>query len=86
MRNYWIMLRDQAKERFESGMSILEAANDIDLGPYINWGGPERVFLNVNSLYKEFGSNQIAGDVMSLFMEMGAIWDSRCEEKDLPVS
>ena len=85
MRNYWIMLRDQAKERFESGMSILEAANDIDLGPYINWGGPERVFLNVNSLYKEFGSNQIAGDVMSLFMEMGVIWDSRCEEKDLPL-
>jgi glyoxylase-like metal-dependent hydrolase (beta-lactamase superfamily II) len=76
MRNYWTMLRDQARERFEAGMSVSEASKDIDLGQYANWGGPERVFLNVNALYKEFGSNQIVGDVMSLFSEMGAIWVS----------
>ncbi len=74
MRDYWVMLRDQTKERFDGGMSVLDAARDIDLGPYAGWGGPERVFLNVNSLYREFGSDRVIEDVMDLFAEMGAIW------------
>ena len=74
MRDYWIMLRDETKERFDGGLSVFDAAHDIDLGPYAGWGGSERVFLNVNSLYREFGSDRVVEDVMDLFAEMGAIW------------
>ncbi len=74
MRDYWIMLRDQTKERFDGGMSVFDAARDVDLGPYAGWGGSERVFLNVNTLYREFGSDRVIEDVMDLFAEMGAIW------------
>ncbi|MBG01565.1 MAG: MBL fold metallo-hydrolase [Acidimicrobiaceae bacterium] len=83
MRNFWVLLRDQTKERFDAGMGVLDAARDIDLGPYSGWGGTERVFLNVNSLYREFGSEQVVQDVMGLFAEMGAIWTL---ENDLPAN
>ena len=29
MRDYWILLRDQTRERFEEGMSVFDAARDI---------------------------------------------------------
>ena len=83
MRDFWTLLRDQAKERFDAGMGVIDAARDIDLGPYSGWGGTERVFLNVNSLYREFGSEQVFDDVMGLFAEMGAIWTL---ENDLPAN
>ena len=72
MRDYWILLRDQTRARFEEGMSVFDAARDIDLGSYEGWGGSERVFLNVNSLYREFGSQNVVEDVMEIFAEMGA--------------
>ena len=53
-----------------------ETVQDIDLGPYADWGESERVYLNVNTLFREFGSNKVVEDVMELFSEMGSIWEN----------
>lgn len=74
VREYWVMLRDEARARYDAGMSALDAAHDIDVGEYADWGESERVFLNVNTLYREFGADQVVDDVMTLFTEMGRIW------------
>ncbi len=75
VRDYWTFLRDESRLRFDAGMSVRDAARDIDLGAFADWGEAERVFLNVNTLYREFGSTDIVEDVFGLFSGMGELWD-----------
>ena len=56
-------------------MSIDDAVRDIDLGPFADWSEPERLFINVTSLYREFGSTDVATDVAALFTGMATVWD-----------
>lgn len=77
VRDYWVMLKNEAKIRFDDGMSVRDAARDIDLGAFADWGESERIYLNVNSLYREFGSSEVVEDVMELFAEMGQIWEGK---------
>ena len=74
VRDYWTYVSGEARARFEAGMSVGDAARDIDLGPYADWGDSERIFINVNTLYREFGSDRVVDDVMALFAEMGELW------------
>ncbi len=76
VRDYWVMLRDETRIRYEAGLTVHETVQDIDLGPYADWGESERVYLNVNTLFREFGSNKVVEDVMELFSEMGSIWEN----------
>lgn len=72
--DYWRLLERESRARFEAGMGVVDAARDIDLGPFADWGEAERVFINVNTLYREFGAAGVVDDVMALFREMGEIW------------
>jgi cyclase len=72
--DYWRLLRDETRARFESGMTVSDAARDIDLGPFVEWGESERVLINVNTLYREFGSDAVIEDIVAVFAEMGELW------------
>jgi cyclase len=54
MRDYLIMLREQARPGYESGLSAEATAAAIDLGPYADWNEPERVVANTQRLFQEF--------------------------------
>jgi glyoxylase-like metal-dependent hydrolase (beta-lactamase superfamily II) len=54
MRDYLVLLRSEAKKRYDAKMTAGAAAADIRLGKYDNWIGPERVVLDVQRLYSEF--------------------------------
>lgn len=71
---YWRFLERESRLRFDAGMSVVDAARDIDLGSFADWGESERVVLNVNTLYREFGSDRVVDDLMGLFDEMGTLW------------
>ncbi|MCL6094902.1 MAG: MBL fold metallo-hydrolase [Actinobacteria bacterium] len=66
LKAYFKYLSDEARLRFEEGMTPLEAARDIDMSSYVNWGEPERVVVNVSTLYREFGAD-VASDPLTLF-------------------
>jgi glyoxylase-like metal-dependent hydrolase (beta-lactamase superfamily II) len=53
VRRYLEYVRDQATERQRAGMPAAEAAIDIDLGEFADWGDPERIVVNVESIYAE---------------------------------
>jgi glyoxylase-like metal-dependent hydrolase (beta-lactamase superfamily II) len=55
VRDYLIYVRDEARKRFDSGLSIRDAAHDIALGDYSAWLDSERIAVNVATLYREFG-------------------------------
>jgi glyoxylase-like metal-dependent hydrolase (beta-lactamase superfamily II) len=54
VREYLVFIDREARKRFDAGMSVVEAARDIPLGPYAKWGEPERIAVNVDTLYREY--------------------------------
>ena len=44
-----------------------DAASEISLDPYSDWIDSERIVINVNSLYKEYGGENTIFDRIKLF-------------------
>jgi glyoxylase-like metal-dependent hydrolase (beta-lactamase superfamily II) len=44
----------EARQCFDRGMSELDAALAIDVGPYVEWNAPARLYFNVARAYREF--------------------------------
>ena len=72
LKVYFEFLTSEARTRFDAGMTPMEAARDIELGPYSGWGEPERVVANVHALYRDFGAEG-PSDAMTLMGEMAAL-------------
>lgn len=53
-RRYLEMVEHEARLRFKKGMSVAEAARDIDLGEFRTWKAPERILINVDTCYRHF--------------------------------
>jgi glyoxylase-like metal-dependent hydrolase (beta-lactamase superfamily II) len=56
LRDYFVYLRTESRKRFDAGMSYIDAARDIALDTYKDWVDDERVYSNINALYREFGA------------------------------
>jgi glyoxylase-like metal-dependent hydrolase (beta-lactamase superfamily II) len=72
LKGYFELLTLEARTRFDAGMTPLDAARDIDLGPYAGWSEAERVVANVHALYRDFGG-PAPSDALSLMGEMAAL-------------
>ena len=54
IKRYWEHYEGEARKRFNRDMTPYEAAADIDPGQFADYLDPEKVVLNVNSLYQHF--------------------------------
>jgi len=54
LRDYLVLVRREAKTRFDAGMPAEAAARDIKLGVYASWREAERILPNVMRCYQEF--------------------------------
>jgi cyclase len=77
VRDYLVYIRDEARKRFDAGMSARDAAFDIALGDYDSWGDAERIAVNVATLYREFSGDATPANPAELFARMGEIWQQR---------
>jgi glyoxylase-like metal-dependent hydrolase (beta-lactamase superfamily II) len=73
VRQYLEYVQNEARIRFDAGMDALEAARDIELHEYSAWSEPERIAVNVDSLYREFSGEQAATDIVELFTRMAEL-------------
>ena len=73
VRHYLQYVRDQARARYDAGLSAFDAARDIELSEYSAWSDPERIAVNVDSLYREFSGDQAATDIVELFARMAEL-------------
>ena len=74
VRDYLVYVRDEALKRYEAGLAPADAARDIALGDYASWGDPERIVVNVHTLYREFsGGAAPAPNPVELFALMGEL-------------
>ena len=53
MQAYLRYVRAESERLFRQGLSEMDAARRIDLGPYASWTEPERVVMNVARAYRE---------------------------------
>ena len=77
VRDYLAYIRDEARWRFDAGLSAFEAAKDIDLSDYDSWGDGERIVVNVTTLYREFAGDEGHADPVALFGQMAELWGAR---------
>ena len=73
VRDYLVYVRDEARARFDAGLSAYDAALDISLADFDSWGDAERIVVNVATLYREFGSTEQRGEPIELFALMARI-------------
>ena len=73
VRDYLAYIDTESRERFESGMSALEAAKEIDLDLFSTWGDGERIAVNVNSLYREYKGEEKREEITLLFQQMAEL-------------
>jgi len=53
MQAYLRYVQAEAKRFFAAGLSVLDAARRLDLGPYASWTEPERVVFQIERAYRE---------------------------------
>jgi glyoxylase-like metal-dependent hydrolase (beta-lactamase superfamily II) len=54
MRDYLVLLKKEARTRYDAKMTAGAAAADIRMGKYDNWIGPERIVMDTARFYDEF--------------------------------
>jgi cyclase len=67
MKEYLTYIDTQAKKCWEADLSVEEAVNEIKMDAYSDWIDGERIIVNVNSLYKEYGGEGTIFDRIKLF-------------------
>jgi cyclase len=77
MKGYFEYIEAQTRKRYDAGMSVSEAANDISLADYSSWGDAERIVINVASLYREFSGGKTTANVAELFGLMAQLDKNR---------
>ena len=73
VRDYLTYIRDEARQRFDAGMTSYEAALDISLADFDSWGDSERIAVNVQTLYREFGDSSSENSPLLAFELMAQI-------------
>lgn len=76
LQRYLRYVRDEAKARFAAGMDAEAAADDIDLSEFRDWGDPERIAVNVATIYAELEPDAPAPTPPELMLRM-ARWAAR---------
>lgn len=75
MKAYLVYVREESRRHFDAGLTALEAAKKIDLGPYANWTEPERILFSVERAYREFRGEPFDApiDAMAIFRGMSEL-------------
>jgi glyoxylase-like metal-dependent hydrolase (beta-lactamase superfamily II) len=73
VQEYLRFVDQQARQRFDAGMTAADAAFDIALGEFRNWLDAERIAVNVDSLYREYRGDSMPSDPVRLFGLMSRV-------------
>ncbi len=71
LQRYLRYIRDEAAKRFEAGMDAEAAAAEIDISEFRDWGDPERIVVNVSTVYRELDPELAPASPAELFAQMG---------------
>ncbi|WP_375393037.1 MBL fold metallo-hydrolase [uncultured Sphingomonas sp.] len=70
VKQYLEHVEREARARFDAGMELHEAIQDISLGEFDDWGGAERIVTNVLYFYRRFGGDPTPINIPEAFAMM----------------
>jgi cyclase len=70
VKGYLEYIYQEARKRYDAGMSDQEAARDINMDRYATWTDGERLAVNVASIYREFKGDQTHPKMVDMFGKM----------------
>jgi glyoxylase-like metal-dependent hydrolase (beta-lactamase superfamily II) len=73
VRDYLSFVDQEATARHEAGMDAFDAARDIALGRYGEWGEKGRLAVNVEAVYRSLDPGYRPPDVVELFRRMAEL-------------
>lgn len=76
VQRYLRYVREEATRRFEAGLDAQAASDDIDITDFRDWGDPERIVVNVATIYRELDPTLAPASPPELFAQMGS-WSAR---------
>lgn len=77
LKAYLTHIRNEALRHYKDGVPFEVAANKINLDEFSGWLDPERIIINVASLYREFSGSKAELDRMPLFAAMKRYREAR---------
>jgi cyclase len=73
VRDYLVFVETEATSRFHAGMDAWDAARDIALNGFGDWGERGRISVNVDTVYRTLDPNHTSPDVVEQFRRMAAL-------------
>jgi glyoxylase-like metal-dependent hydrolase (beta-lactamase superfamily II) len=75
VREYLAFVRDEARARYDAGISAADACREIagELGRFGSWTDRERIVVNVDTLYREFAGSVERTAITELFGRMAEL-------------
>jgi glyoxylase-like metal-dependent hydrolase (beta-lactamase superfamily II) len=70
LKSYFEYITGEARTHFDNGLPAEEAARKINLDRFAGWLDPERIVINVASLYRQFSGRTAPVDRVALFAAM----------------
>lgn len=70
IRDYLVYVQSEASERFHGGMDAWDAARDIALDGFSDWGEFGRLAVNVDTVYRSLDEAHKSPDVVEQFKRM----------------
>src|SRR3546814_10579606 len=80
-RDYLSYFYEEGRKRYEAGMSWQDAAFDLAWGEFRDWGDPERVVINMTTLYRELSGAPVVEDTREIWELMGRYHYGRVAER-----
>ena len=77
LKSYFEYIYGETRKRYEAGMPLSEAAQDIPLDRYATWTDGERIAVNVATIYRELSGAAEPPDTLTLFGMMAALSATR---------
>ncbi len=74
LKSYFEYIYDETRQRFEAGMPLSEAAQDIPLDRYATWTDGERIAVNVATIYRELSGETQPPNAIEHFSMMAALY------------
>lgn len=73
LKSYFTFIFQEARKRYEAGMSAMEAARDISLDRYVTWPDGERIVVNIASIYRELSGDESQLNTITAFGQMAEL-------------
>ena len=84
LKGYFEYIAAEARRHFDDGVPYEEAARKISLDRFASWLDPERIVINVASLYRQFSGAKQPLDRMTLFAGMKRYRDACAHSHNMP--